>query len=328
MSAMSTRLMVLLLMAMALGVVLSACGAALEIRSPAADALPPRPWNIAHRGAAAYAPENTVPAYTLGADQGAHFVEIDLQRTKDGQLISLHDNTLERTTDVARVFPDRARPAPDDAERRPRWWLNDFTLDELRQLDAGAWFDPKFAGTRIPTFDEIIRAVSGRTGLFIELKSPERYPGIEAEMMAVLESHGLHLPGADPGTPIFIQSFSVPSIQTLAAMETKLPLHVLFSARDADVWMSDEGLQRIRGFATGISPEKPALDTHAAGWKRATALGLAITPWTFRASTVKGYDTVTGEMQHYIDAGAAGVITDNPDLAPSSPNRPAATRVP
>jgi glycerophosphoryl diester phosphodiesterase len=132
MSAMSTRLMVLLLMAMALGVVLSACGAALEIRSPAADALPPRPWNIAHRGAAAYAPENTVPAYTLGADQGAHFVEIDLQRTKDGQLISLHDNTLERTTDVARVFPDRARPAPDDAERRPRWWLNDFTLDELR----------------------------------------------------------------------------------------------------------------------------------------------------------------------------------------------------
>jgi glycerophosphoryl diester phosphodiesterase len=101
MSAMSTRLMVLVLMAMALGVVLSACGTAPEDRSSAADALPPRPWNIAHRGAAAYAPENTIPAYTLGADQGAHFVEIDLQRTKDGQLISLHDNTLERTTDVA-----------------------------------------------------------------------------------------------------------------------------------------------------------------------------------------------------------------------------------
>jgi glycerophosphoryl diester phosphodiesterase len=278
--------------------------------------LPPRPWNIAHRGAAAYAPENTLPAYTLGADQGADFVEIDLQRTKDGHLVSLHDNTLERTTNVAGVFPDRARPAPDDIEQKPRWWLDDFTLEELRRLDAGAWFDQKFAGTRIPTFEEIIQAVRGRTGIFIELKSPERYPGIEAEMMAALESHGLHLPGADRATPIVIQSFTVPSIQTLAAMGTKLPLHVLFSARDADTWLSDEGLQTIRSFATGISPEKPTLDTHTAGWTRATALGLPITPWTFRATTVEGYTTVTDEMQHYIDAGAAGVITDNPDLAP------------
>lgn len=320
--------MVLALMAVALGAVLGACGAAPGSRSPAADALPPRPWNIAHRGAAAYAPENTIPAYTLAADQGAHFVEIDLQRTKDGQLVSLHDITLERTTDVARVFPDRARPAPDDAERRPRWWLDDFTLEELRRLDAGTWFDPGFAGTRIPTFEEIIRAVRGRTGIFIELKSPERYPGIEAEMMALLESHGLHLPGADPRTPIVVQSFSVPSIQTLADLETTLPLHVLVPARDADVWMSDEGLRRIQGFATGISPEKPTLDTHAAGWRRATALGLSITPWTFRASTVKGYASVTDEMQRYIGAGAAGVITDNPDLAPSGWNRPAATPVP
>jgi glycerophosphoryl diester phosphodiesterase len=328
MSAMSTRLLVLVLMTMVLGVTLAACGTAPEPPAPAADSLPPRPWNIAHRGAAAYAPENTIPAYMLGADQGAHFVEIDLQRTKDGHLISLHDITLERTTDIARVFPDRARPAPDDAEQKPRWWLDDFTLDELRQLDAGTWFDPRFAGTRIPTFDEIIRAVRGRTGIFIELKSPERYPGIEAEMMAVLESHGLHQPGADPKTPIVIQSFSVPSIETLAAMRTPLPLHVLFGARDADTWLSEEGLQRLRTFATGISPEKPTLDTHAAGWARATVLGLPITPWTFRASTVKGYPTVTAEMQHYIAAGAAGVITDNPDLAPSGADRPAPTRVP
>jgi glycerophosphoryl diester phosphodiesterase len=145
MSAMSTRLLVLVLMTMVLGVTLAACGTAPEPPAPAADSLPPRPWNIAHRGAAAYAPENTIPAYMLGADQGAHFVEIDLQRTKDGHLISLHDITLERTTDIARVFPDRARPAPDDAEQKPRWWLDDFTLDELRQLDAGTWFDPRFA---------------------------------------------------------------------------------------------------------------------------------------------------------------------------------------
>jgi glycerophosphoryl diester phosphodiesterase len=288
-----------------------------EAPATSGDGLPPRPWVIAHRGAAAYAPENTAPAFELAAELGAHFVELDLQRTKDGHIVALHDLTLDRTTDVTRVFPDRARPAPDDDTQAPHWWLDDFTLAELQQLDAGAWFDPAFAGTRIPTFDDAIQSVRGRTGLFIELKSPERYPGIEAEMMAALERHGLHRPGADAKTPIAIQSFTVPSIERLAAMGTTLPLHVLFSARDADMWLSTAGLDRIRGFATGISPEKPTLETHPDGWRRATELGLPITPWTFRASTVKGYATVTDEMAHFISiGGAAGVITDNPDLAP------------
>jgi glycerophosphoryl diester phosphodiesterase len=278
--------------------------------------LPPRPWVIAHRGASAYAPENTVPAFELGARQGAEFVEIDIQRTKDGQIVVLHDLTLERTTDVERLFPGRARPAPDDPKKTPRWWLDDFTLAEVQRLDAGTWFDPKFARTRIPTFDETIKSVRGRTGLFIELKSPERYPGIEAEMMGVLERHGLHRPGADPRTPIVIQSFTVPSIERLAGMGTKLPLVVLFSARDAGKWLTPEGLKAIRGFAAGISPEKPSLATHADGWRRAASLGLTITPWTFRASAVKGYASVTDEMKHFLAAGADGVITDNPDLAP------------
>ena len=287
-----------------------------DAQRAADDGLPPRPWVIAHRGASAYAPENTAPAFTLAVDQGADFVEIDIQRTKDGQIVVLHDLTLERTTDVEQVFPDRARPAPDDPKKTPRWWLDDFTLAEVQRLDAGAWFDPKFAGTRIPTFDETIRAVRGRSGLFIELKSPERYPGIEAEMIAVLTRHGLHLPGAEAKTPIMLQSFTVSSIERLAAMRTPLRLVVLVAARDADQWLSSDGLNRIRGFAGGISPEKPTLGTHADGWRRATELRLPITPWTFRASAVKGYATVTDEMAHFVRAGVAGVITDNPDLAP------------
>lgn len=316
MSDVPKRLPVLPLLAMCVTAGLIACGRTPASEGPLSDTLPPIPWNIAHRGAAAYAPENTLPAYVLGAHQGAHFVEIDLQRTKDGRLISLHDNTLERTTDVARVFPDRSRPAPDDSEKKPRWWLDDFTLDELRQLDAGSWFGPEFAGTRIPTLDEIIGAVQGRTGIFIELKTPERYPGIEGEMLKALAAFGLDRPGADPRTPIVIQSFGVSSLERLAASGTTLPLHVLFAARDADTWLSEDGLQKIRAFATGISPEKPTLGTHAAGWRRADELGLLNTPWTFRATTVKGYASVTEEMQHYVDAGVAGVITDNPDLVP------------
>ncbi len=70
---------------------------------------PKKPWVVAHRGASAYAPENTIPAFALAAQQGATFVEFDLQLTKDKRVVCLHDNSLERTTDVEQVFPDRAR---------------------------------------------------------------------------------------------------------------------------------------------------------------------------------------------------------------------------
>lgn len=313
MSGMTTRIIVLLL---PLLVLMNCSREAGSGGDAPTHPLPPRPWTIAHRGASADAPENTVTAFLLGAEKGAKFVELDVQRTKDGELVVLHDLTLDRTTDVETVFPDRARPDQADPAGTPHWWLDDFTLAELRQLDAGAWFASTFVDTRIPTFDETVKAVRGRTGLFIELKSPERYPGIEAQVMDVLARHGLDRPGADPSTPVILQSFTVPSIERLAADRVRLPLYVLIAARDADTWLSDDGLQQIRGFASGISPEKTTLQTHAGGWARATALGLAITPWTFRASTVTGFESVSAEMAHYVDAGAAGVITDNPDFGP------------
>ncbi len=317
MRAIMRTLLAALLVVVALPLGLTGWIAAAQNDGP--QGLPPRPWIIGHRGASTDAPENTIPALTLAAEQGADFVEFDLQRTKDGQVVVLHDLTLDRTTDVEQVFPDRARPASSGTDATPHWWLEDFTLAEVQRLDAGSSRDPRFAGTRIPTFDEVIDAVKGKTGLFIELKSPERYPGIEAETLRILERHGLAQPGADPRTPVVIQSFTVPSIELLASMGTKLPLFVLFSDKDADMWMSDAGLERIRGFATGISPEKPTLASHAAGWRRAVELGMPITPWTFAASTVKEYPTVTAEMAHYLDAGAAGVITNDPALAPGRP---------
>ena len=67
------------------------------------------PWLVAHRGASAYAPENTVPGFVLAAEQGATFVEFDLQLTKGRRIVVLHDNSLERTTNIEEVFPDRSR---------------------------------------------------------------------------------------------------------------------------------------------------------------------------------------------------------------------------
>jgi len=275
-------------------------------------------WNVAHRGASAYAPENTIPAFRLAAEQGADFVEFDVQLSKDRQIVCLHDNSLERTTDVEEVFPDRFRTVSEGAQAVRRWMLDDFTLAELRRLDAGTWFDPKFRGTRIPTFGETIDALRGRSGLFIELKTPERYEGIERLIMAELEAKGLATPGADPRTPVLLQSFTASSLQILAgALGTKLPIHFLVSARDAGPWLSTEGLAKMKAFATGVSPEKTIFATHADGLKRAREMGLLVTPYTFRASAVKGYPDVRAEMADYLERFTVdGVITDNPDQLP------------
>jgi glycerophosphoryl diester phosphodiesterase len=295
------------------GVVVAASG---RSQTPAARQ---KPWLIAHRGASAYAPENTVPAFRLAADQGATFVEFDLQLTKDRQIVCLHDNSLERTTDVEEVFPDRFRTVGEGAKVSRRWMLEDFTLAEVERLDAGSWFDPKFRGTRIPTFTETIESLRGRSGLFIELKTPERYEGIERLILAELEARGLDRPGADPRTPVLLQSFTASSLQILAGtLKTKLPIHFLVSARDAAAWLTPEGLTKIKAFATGISPEKTIVADHAAAMTRARQMGLLITPYTFRAGAVPGFPDVRAEMAHYLDhLGVDGVITDNPDQMPA-----------
>ncbi len=115
---------------------------------------------IAHRGASGYAPEHTLDAYRLALTQGADFVEQDLAVTKDGVLVCIHDLTLERTTNVEEVFPDRAVAGSAPAAPNKRWLVGDFTLAEIKRLDAGSWFDAKFAGARIPTFQEAIDVVA------------------------------------------------------------------------------------------------------------------------------------------------------------------------
>ncbi len=128
---------------------------------------------VAHRGASAYAPEHTLAAYRLAFEQKADYVEQDLAVTKDLVLICLHDESLERTTNVEELFPDRA--VVDPATGRKQWLAVDFTLAEIKQLDAGSWFDNRFAGERIPTWEEAVTFVGTAAGLYPELKTPALY---------------------------------------------------------------------------------------------------------------------------------------------------------
>jgi glycerophosphoryl diester phosphodiesterase len=151
----------------------------------------PHPAVIAHRGASFDAPESTAAAYKLARDLGADYLEMDLQRSKDGVLFALHDNNLQRTTDVATKFPDR-KDSP----------ANAFTIAELKTLDAGSWFNtaypdrarPSFVGLKILTLDEIIDIAQGnplhKPGLYIETKEPKQFPGIESDLKDKLQDRG------------------------------------------------------------------------------------------------------------------------------------------
>lgn len=291
----------------------------------------PRKSLVAHRGASAYAPEHTLAAYTLALVQKADYVEQDLQITKDGVLICLHDLTLERTTDVEEVFPDRFKMAPDGKSKS--WNVSDFTLAEIKRLDAGAWFQrsagvpaggtPEFKGQRVPTWQEAIDLMRGKAGLYPETKGPEVYGSrgfdMEALVLAQLAKNSLDRPGADPKTPVIIQSFSPESLEKMAKAGTRIPLVLLISDNDdtRDRWLSDEGLRRARQFAAGIGPAKALLLSDPTLVKRAHALGLTVTPYTFRSAGMPPGKTVREEMEQFLyTIGVDALFTDNPDQFP------------
>lgn len=278
---------------------------------------------VAHRGASAYAPEHTLAAYSLAVEQGADYVEPDLQVTRDGVLICLHDLTLERTTDVEEVFPDRYREEEVDGRMVRRWYASDFTLEEVRRLDAGSWFGDRFRGSQIPTFSEAIELARGRAGLYPETKAPEVYGalGLDMERLVVdaLAAHGLLEAGADPDTPVIIQSFSPESLRILHdELGVDLPLTLLLSGTDASEWLTSGGLERASEFASGIGPAKRLLLDDPAVVSRAHAAGLTVVPWTFGASEPADYDGLVEEMTYFLyDLGVDGLFTNNPDRFPS-----------
>jgi glycerophosphoryl diester phosphodiesterase len=168
-----------------------------------------RVLGIAHRGASRYAPENTLAAIRLALDHGAPAVECDVQRSGDGHLVIIHDQTVDRTTDGQGPVVS-------------------YPLADLRRLDAGRWFAPAFAGERIPVLDEVLEIVRGRALLKLEIKNgPTFYEGIERQ---VLEAVGRHAMEED----VFLISFDHESLRTIRALSTAVATGILYAARLID----------------------------------------------------------------------------------------------
>ncbi|WP_226000310.1 glycerophosphodiester phosphodiesterase [Paenibacillus sp. BJ-4] len=229
--------------------------------------------NFAHRGASGVCPENTMAAFRHALELGATGIETDVQRTKDGHLVLIHDESLERTTG-----------SPLD--------VRDITLQELNTLDAGSWFGDKFRGERVPLLDELLElAQSTDTVINIELKnSIYRYPGMEEEVIAAVKRFGLE-------ERVVLSSFNHESLALCAQLAPEIrtgALYVEIMVRPSE-YAAQFGVTALHAHKNAVTPEAVA---------EALAVGVVYHPWTVNEPE---------EMKRLLEAGVSGIITDYPD---------------
>jgi glycerophosphoryl diester phosphodiesterase len=271
-----------------------------------------RPIVIAHRGASGERPEHTLAAYQLAIAQGADFIEPDLVMTRDGVLVCRHENEISGTTDVAArpEFADRRKEKTVDNVAALGWWVEDFTLAELKTLrckerlpqlrPANTAYDGQQA---IPTFAEALAlAQSAGVSIYPELKHPTflREQGLDPvpAFIADVRAGG----GQQAADVMFVQCFEIGALRTLAQMSSIRWQCVQLVSASGGPWdnrdlsyadmLSDSGLRHVAEYARGLGAEKAliiprdgagrsAAATDLVG--RAQSAGLVVHAWTFRA---------------------------------------------
>lgn len=276
---------------------------------------------IAHRGASGYLPEHTLEAYALAHGLGAHYIEPDLVLTKDDAFICLHDIHLEATTNVEEVFPSRKRD--DD-----RWYAIDFTLEEIKSLEAHERVKGRFplgaSSFEVPTFEEMIELIQGlnertgkEVGIYPEIKAPgwhadEGHPA-EKRLLEVLARYGY----TERSSKVFVQCFE-PSALKKIRNELKSPLQLIQLISDDDrhaPLRTERAMREIAVYADGIGPYKGDIEANPDLVKWAHAQKLAVHPYTFRADDLpEAYGTFEEELDRFLkEYDVEGVFTDFPD---------------
>lgn len=289
---------------------------------PTLDGKPP--LVVAHRGASGQLPEETLEAYARAIELGADVIEMDLLSTKDGVLVTRHDPNLAISTDVARhpEFASRKKTMQVDGETQTGWFVQDFTLAELRTLGAtstDAERPQQFNGRfKVPTFQEVVDLAqaksreTGRTiGIYPETKNPTWFRKLglplEEKLIAILEAAGWNSRSA----PVYVQSFEPGSLKRMKAAGLKTRLIQLIDG---------DGIDLRTGAMTYAVPVDRPYEWTLAGDKRnfdvmVTPAGLAeiatyadgIGPWKRYIISVKGTVGADGKP---MDVNADGKVND------------------
>lgn len=266
--------------------------------------------NIAHRGASGHAPEHTFASYDLVKKMKADYLELDIQLTKDGQLIAMHDTAVDRTTNGTGEVRDK-------------------TLSEIKSLDAGSWFNKaypekakqEYGGQKVPTLEEIFQKYGRSMKYYIETKSPDVYPGMEEKLLALLEKYNL-IGQNMSSSRVMIQSFSKDSLKKIHSINKNIPLVQLLwyypnENNEIVEWsgithepkrVTNDDFQEIKKYAVGIGPnlrnDNGDLIINESYMKMARQNGLLIHPYTINEKP---------DMRLLIKWGATGMFTNYPD---------------
>ncbi|HEY4690332.1 MAG TPA: glycerophosphodiester phosphodiesterase [Anaerolineae bacterium] len=236
----------------------------------------PRPLNLAHRGASAYAPENTLAAFRLAAEMGADGLELDAKLSRDGAIVILHDATVDRT--------------PNGTGR-----VSDSTLAELKRLDAGSKFDPKFAGERIPTLGEVFDAVGDRLVINVELTNyTSRNDGLEYKVIELIGK-------SDLADRVMVSSFSPLSLRKVKRAAPHVVCGLLV-APDMPIFLRRAWLAPLIPHLDARHPQHSMID--AAFVRKTHARGQKVNTWTVNEEA---------DMRRLIGAGVDAIMTDRPD---------------
>ena len=286
-----------------------------------------KPIVIAHRGASGLYPEHTAPAYKAAIEQGADFIEPDLVVTSDGVLIARHDHFLAATTNIADhpEFADRKKVKVTPLGEQEDWWVEDFTLAEIKTLKAIQQFEgreTKYDGKYdILTFDEVMdialeAAKSGHVvGLHVEAKWPGEFAALGFDMpdlmIAAMDKKGLKA----AGIPVYIQCFEPPFLAEFASKSDLPTIQNMVGPPYAAMLGLDYKLEDIH--TTGVGAEKSMIltadGTTSDFVDRAHELGLLVHVYTVRDDHPgEGFADSRAEFRALFDAGVDGVWTDYP----------------
>jgi len=236
----------------------------------------PRPIIFAHRGDVAHAPENTLPAFQQALQNGADGVELDVKLTADGHVIVIHDSTVDRTTD------GKGR-------------VESLTLEAIRKLDAGKWFNEKFADTKVPLLEEVFEVVGRDKMINIELKyCTARHGGLVIKTCELIKRHNNQ-------SQILFSSFFPSSLKVAAQTLPEIPRGLLAMHGFLGLWA------RSFGFMFG---DYQALHPHISSTskeqiQRAHRLNRRVHVWTVNTPE---------EINQLKEWGVDGIITDDPQM--------------
>lgn len=249
---------------------------------------------IAHRGASGQRPENTLAAFQRALEMGCSMIECDVRLTKDRELVVVHDRQVDRTTDA-------------------EGYVSDFTLAQLKQMDAGAWFDPKWRGETIPTLEETLDLVKPSIrSLVIELKDGLYFPESVEMVLAMVESKGMK-------EQVDISSFNMEVLKRVKEIDPEFRTSALvrFSDNSEEKYRTvDKGLVKLYSsidelvedaLAMGIETVCPPANYITQEMvDRLHQHGFVVRAWGWKVLNKP-------EMEQLIRFGIDGTTTDYPD---------------